>query len=195
MNQYPAWKYALIIVVLLVGGLYALPNLFGEDPALQITSSRGFPVPAELETAIEDSLVSDGIAFKNSDRSDNIVQHLVAAAEDPVVDHRAVILIADPAGDNHRRRHDQFQRREVLVLSPIVVVQERAAVEIDAFRARPWCGDECRAAGEPPFRSDLRPILAARDDLRIERFVVGNGEKRAPLDSRQRTGLLEAMLQ
>ena len=71
MNQYPAWKYALIIVILLVGALYALPNLFGEDPALQITSSRGFPVPQGLETAIEDSLAAESIEFKNSERVGN----------------------------------------------------------------------------------------------------------------------------
>ena len=41
MNQYPAWKYVLIIVILLVGALYALPNLFGEDPALQIILDVG----------------------------------------------------------------------------------------------------------------------------------------------------------
>ena len=71
MNQYPAWKYVLIIAILLVGGLYALPNLFGEDPALQITSSRGFQIPAELEGAVEDTLVSENITFKNSERVGN----------------------------------------------------------------------------------------------------------------------------
>ncbi|MDX1335857.1 MAG: hypothetical protein R3312_08740, partial [Gammaproteobacteria bacterium] len=34
MNQYPAWKYVLIVVVLLVGMLYAMPNLYPSDPAL-----------------------------------------------------------------------------------------------------------------------------------------------------------------
>ena len=71
MNQYPAWKYVLIIAVLLVGAVYALPNLFGEDPAVQITSSRGFPIPQELETAVEDALLGDDIQFKNSERSGN----------------------------------------------------------------------------------------------------------------------------
>lgn len=40
MNQYPAWKYILILLVLLVGGIYALPNVFGEDPAIQVTTNR-----------------------------------------------------------------------------------------------------------------------------------------------------------
>ena len=71
MNQYPAWKYVLIIVILLVGGLYALPNLFGEDPALQVTSSRGFPLPPGIEATIEDALVGDEVAFKNKERVGN----------------------------------------------------------------------------------------------------------------------------
>ncbi|MDH4275930.1 MAG: protein translocase subunit SecD [Gammaproteobacteria bacterium] len=44
MNQYPVWKYLLILVVMVVGGLYALPNLYGEDPAVQISATRAVTV-------------------------------------------------------------------------------------------------------------------------------------------------------
>ena len=71
MNQYPAWKYALILVILLVGGLYALPNLFGEDPALQVTSARGFPLPETIEATIDEALANDGIAYKNVEKAGN----------------------------------------------------------------------------------------------------------------------------
>ncbi|MCP4075227.1 MAG: protein translocase subunit SecD [Gammaproteobacteria bacterium] len=37
LNQYPAWKYILLIVVVVMGLLYAAPNLYGEDPAVQIS--------------------------------------------------------------------------------------------------------------------------------------------------------------
>ncbi len=37
MNRYPLWKNILIILILLVCGLFALPNLFGEDPAVQVS--------------------------------------------------------------------------------------------------------------------------------------------------------------
>ncbi|GLS15864.1 protein translocase subunit SecD [Hydrogenophaga electricum] len=40
MNRYPLWKYAIIVVALLVGLIYALPNLFGESPAVQVSSAR-----------------------------------------------------------------------------------------------------------------------------------------------------------
>jgi len=40
MNRYPAWKYALILVVLLIGVVYTLPNFFGESPAVQVSSGK-----------------------------------------------------------------------------------------------------------------------------------------------------------
>lgn len=59
MNRYPAWKYALILLVVVVSVLYALPNVFGKDPAVQITAPGGgevselarFEVEAALDTA------------------------------------------------------------------------------------------------------------------------------------------------
>jgi preprotein translocase subunit SecD len=40
LNQYPWWKYLLIGLVILWGLIFALPNLFGEDPAVQISGAR-----------------------------------------------------------------------------------------------------------------------------------------------------------
>ncbi len=41
MNRYPLWKYALVVGVLVLGLVYALPNVFGQDPALQISIEDG----------------------------------------------------------------------------------------------------------------------------------------------------------
>ncbi|EPO7838757.1 protein translocase subunit SecD [Proteus mirabilis] len=41
LNRYPLWKYLMLIFAILIGLLYALPNLYGEDPAVQITGARG----------------------------------------------------------------------------------------------------------------------------------------------------------
>src|SRR3569623_1508841 len=64
MNRYPLWKYLLIAMVLLVGVLYALPNLFGEDPALQISSPRGAKVDASTEARLKVMLQAAGIATR-----------------------------------------------------------------------------------------------------------------------------------
>ena len=98
MNQYPAWKYVLIVTVLLVGGLYALPNLFGEDPAVQITSSRGFQIPQELQAAVEDTLVGDSITFKNSERVNNRLLYRFNSNEDQLA---ASAALRKALGDNY----------------------------------------------------------------------------------------------
>ncbi len=57
MNRYPAWKYALILLVVVVSVLYALPNVFGKDPAVQITAPGGGQVSElarfEVEAALD----------------------------------------------------------------------------------------------------------------------------------------------
>ncbi len=41
INKYPLWKYLLILVVVAMGVVYALPNLYPDDPAVQLTPQRG----------------------------------------------------------------------------------------------------------------------------------------------------------
>ena len=48
MNHYPVWKYWLVGIITCLGLLYALPNLFGEDEAVQISGLRGSTLTAEL---------------------------------------------------------------------------------------------------------------------------------------------------
>jgi preprotein translocase subunit SecD len=40
MNRYPLWKYAIIVIALLVGSIYTLPNFFGEAPAVQVSAAK-----------------------------------------------------------------------------------------------------------------------------------------------------------
>lgn len=70
LNRYPLWKYLMLIVAILIGLLYALPNLYGEDPALQITGARGVAASEitldQIRTVLEkDHIVSKSIAFEN----------------------------------------------------------------------------------------------------------------------------------
>ena len=65
MNRYPLWKYALIVVAMVVGVLYTLPNFFPEVPAVQISTSKtNIKIDtATLQTA-EDALKAAGIAYR-----------------------------------------------------------------------------------------------------------------------------------
>ena len=71
MNQYPLWKYILILLVVTIGTIYALPNLDGEDPAVQVTSARGFNLPQNLTATIDDSLADEQITYKSREQVGN----------------------------------------------------------------------------------------------------------------------------
>jgi preprotein translocase subunit SecD len=63
MNRYPVWKYATLLVALLIGALYTLPNFFGEAPAVQVSAAK---TTVKVDTAVlgrvEEALKSDGLA-------------------------------------------------------------------------------------------------------------------------------------
>jgi len=85
MNQYPAWKYLLIVTILVIGTFYALPNLFGEDPALQITSARGFDIPLDLEANINDALIVENIKFKDWEQQGNRLLYRFNSTEEQLL--------------------------------------------------------------------------------------------------------------
>ena len=67
LNKYPLWKYLLVTVVVLAGLLFALPNLFGEDPAVQVSSAtRGVEVDDGTLIQVTGLLERDGIAIKSA---------------------------------------------------------------------------------------------------------------------------------
>ena len=63
MNRYSLWKHLLIIVIVAVGCLYALPNLYGKDPALQVSASRGAEISELTRYSVEDALDKAGIQY------------------------------------------------------------------------------------------------------------------------------------
>ena len=72
MNRYPVWKYAIIVVALLVGILYTLPNFFGEAPAVQVSSAKATvkvdaAVLARVQVALQEAGVTpDMIALEGT---------------------------------------------------------------------------------------------------------------------------------
>ena len=57
MNRYPLWKNALVIVALLLGLIYTLPNFYGEAPAVQVSTARtGVTLDADLVSQVENTL-------------------------------------------------------------------------------------------------------------------------------------------
>jgi preprotein translocase subunit SecD len=58
MSDFPRWKYALVVIVLLLGIVYALPNVFPPQPAVQISGNRGATVDAALKSKVEGILAT-----------------------------------------------------------------------------------------------------------------------------------------
>jgi len=65
MNRYPWWKNLIVVVVLVLGAFYALPNIFGEVPALQI-SKRNADLNAAALTKAETALKTAGVSFTSA---------------------------------------------------------------------------------------------------------------------------------
>ncbi|MEG0277780.1 MAG: protein translocase subunit SecD [Morganella sp. (in: enterobacteria)] len=65
LNRYPLWKYLMLIAAILIGLLYALPNLYGEDPAVQITGARGTAANEQTLDQVRTILEKDQIASKS----------------------------------------------------------------------------------------------------------------------------------
>jgi len=62
MNRYPVWKYAILVIVLLVGALYTLPNFFGEAPAVQVSSAKAtIKVDTAVQQRVEEALKAAGV--------------------------------------------------------------------------------------------------------------------------------------
>ena len=65
MNQYSKLRYIAILTVFVLGCLYALPNFYGHDPALQISSLRGNSLSNEVVVQVNDILIDNRIPFKS----------------------------------------------------------------------------------------------------------------------------------
>jgi preprotein translocase subunit SecD len=102
MNRYPVWKYAIIVIVLLVGLVYALPNFFGEAPAVQVSAAKStVKIDAATQAKVEGLLKTAGLTpdllsleptavrarFATTDDQikarDTLQQALVPDADDP----------------------------------------------------------------------------------------------------------------
>lgn len=74
MNQYSLWRYLLLISLIVLGVVYALPNLYGEDPAIQVSSKQSAALPEDLSDNVKKGLVSQHIPVLSvTHTADNIL--------------------------------------------------------------------------------------------------------------------------
>jgi|TARA_R100000687_G_scaffold537_9_gene1003 preprotein translocase subunit SecD len=65
LNKYPLWKNLLVIFIVLVAALYALPNIYGEDPAVQVSANRNATIDTSTMDRVKSSLENVGIQAKS----------------------------------------------------------------------------------------------------------------------------------
>ena len=99
MNQYPAWKYLLLVVVIIVSALYALPNLYESDPSVQVSTTRGGKIDESVEARIKTRLSEKNIAFKAVEKDDPF--HLLVRFSNTEDQLAAADFIKDTLGDNY----------------------------------------------------------------------------------------------
>ncbi|MHB0917860.1 MAG: protein translocase subunit SecD, partial [Thiobacillus sp.] len=82
MNRFPLWKYVLIGITLVVAFLYALPNFFGEVPAVQISPIRTTEkVDTALLGQVESLLKAANVAYSGVELSGNSIKARLASTD------------------------------------------------------------------------------------------------------------------
>ncbi|WP_434926756.1 protein translocase subunit SecD [Shewanella sp. HL-SH8] len=98
LNKYPMWKNLMVMIVIAVGCFYAMPNLFGEDHAVQVVATRSAEVTVTTQSNITAVLESKGIAIKRSELENG---QLLVRVSDPEQQLLAKEAIAEALGNNY----------------------------------------------------------------------------------------------
>ena len=98
MNKYPLWKYLIILAVIIPGFIYALPNLFGEDPALQVSATRAAIIDDGTQQQITSALSESGISFSKLQKQENGIQLRFKDTDDQL---KAKAVVENELGDKY----------------------------------------------------------------------------------------------
>ncbi len=97
LNRYPLWKYLMVVVVIAIGFLYAAPNLYGEDPALQVSASRGAEVKLDTLDLVKETLEAAKIPVKHAAFEHGFILIRFKNTEDQL---KGRDVVANKLGDN-----------------------------------------------------------------------------------------------
>jgi len=96
LNKYPLWKYLLLGFIVLFTLVYAAPNLYGEDPAVQVSATRGAKVELSTLTKVEEILSKANISPKSTVLEDGQILVRLSSSEDQLM---ARELLSQEVGD------------------------------------------------------------------------------------------------
>ncbi|MBY5992799.1 protein translocase subunit SecD [Ferrimonas balearica] len=98
LNKYPMWKNLLVIFVIAIGALYAAPNLYGEDPALQISPTRNVELSSSVLDRIQTALGEEGLDAKSVVMEEGQILARFSNAEDQI---EAKEVVAQELGSDY----------------------------------------------------------------------------------------------
>ncbi|MCU7853506.1 MAG: protein translocase subunit SecD [Candidatus Thiodiazotropha sp. (ex Monitilora ramsayi)] len=98
MNRYPLWKNLLVAVVVLLGGLYALPNIFDQDPSMEVSAQRDAVIDLATQTRVEAALQKSGISSKGMSINNGKLLVRFTTSDDQL---KAMDPIAAALGENY----------------------------------------------------------------------------------------------
>src|SRR5689334_19196728 len=99
MLEYARWKYVVILLVLVLSTLYALPNIYPQDPSVQVTANRGAKVDATTKARVEGELKKLGVAPKAVELTPD--GNLLVRLRDPNVQVKAADAIREAMGSDY----------------------------------------------------------------------------------------------
>ncbi len=98
LNKYPLWKSLMVLFIVAIGALYALPNLYGEDPAVQISGLRGVEITTSTLDTVKDKLAAENIPFSKIVLDNGQILARFLTTEEQL---KARDLLIDNLGDNY----------------------------------------------------------------------------------------------
>ncbi len=98
MSDFPRWKYWLVLVVLLAGAIYALPNLFPPQPAVQISANRSAPIDQALKEKVQGALAQNKIPVQSISIGNDLLMTRFDTAEQQL---KASDALRDALGDKY----------------------------------------------------------------------------------------------
>lgn len=98
MLEFPRWKYVLVALVLIFGVVYSLPNLFPQDPAVQVSANRGGSLDEALKTRVEAALTRESLASTGVELGADTLLVRMANAD---VQLRAADVLRNELGRNY----------------------------------------------------------------------------------------------
>jgi len=97
-NRFPLWKNLLVLIIFVVGIIYALPNLYGDDPSVQVSSTRPDKLAQEQANQIESAIKAAGFAVKDFEIKDGLILARLNSADDQL---KVADLLREQLGDDY----------------------------------------------------------------------------------------------